>query len=136
MRYVVFSLGFQVNYTFWWILAVNLDTNLFRMQKIKMIIKKTNYNYFVFHFCSHHKYTCFLHTLLLVYTDQEFTATYTNWHNNTCLWWDGLIQRVILYQANLWVIMVNVLTAAISSRGSSQLLRESKRETRSTTFSC
>ena len=31
---------------------------------------------------------------------------------------------------------VSVLTAAISSRGSSQLLHESERETRSTTFSC
>ena len=42
-------------------------------------------------------------------------------------------QNKNIYDMNEWQ---GVLTAAISSRGSSQLLRESEHETCSTTFSC
>ena len=52
---------------------------------------------------------------------------------------DTWLQKDIkyLYIHILYIYNIHaVLTAAISSRGSSQLLRESERETRSTTFSC
>ena len=42
------------------------------------------------------------------------------------------VSKGLLYKTST----ATVLTAAISSRGSSQLLLESKRETHSTTFSC